>query len=208
MVALLVEGRGMWRIEGLGRWVTSVSELPGALTRTNSHAARRGPGALIQRAFSWRYFSPLLRHRGERRRGGFHPFLRLIWPRLASPRHVSPRLATILADAPMNGLKLPRALSTLGPYTLRLYMTFHSDTVKGDVAVTSTTILSAIVIRTTIPYPSQVRDAALSPADTDVIRSNVLIRSLSRNERCMRNRKNINFADREIMSGNISKHVL
>jgi len=42
MVALLVEGRGMWRIEGLGRWVTSVSELPGALTRTNSHAAR-GP---------------------------------------------------------------------------------------------------------------------------------------------------------------------
>jgi len=45
-------------------------------------------------------------------------------------------------------------------------MTFHSDTVKGDVAITSTTILSAIVIRTTIPYPSQVRDAALSPADT------------------------------------------
>lgn len=52
MVALLVEGRGMWRIEGLGRWVTSVSELPGALTRTNSHAARRAPGSLIQRAFS------------------------------------------------------------------------------------------------------------------------------------------------------------
>jgi len=92
MVALLVEGRGMWRIEGLGRWVTSVSELPGALTRTNSHAARRGPGALIQRAFSRRY--PSFLHRGERRRGGFHPFLPLTWPRLASPHLTSPHLTS------------------------------------------------------------------------------------------------------------------
>jgi len=155
MVALLVEGRGMWRIEGLGRWVTSVSELPGALTRTNSHAARRGPGALIQRAFSRRY--PSFLHRGERRRGGFHPFLPLTWPRLASPHLTSPHLtsphltslhftsphftspclASIPADAPMNGLKLPRALSTPGRYTLRLHMTFHSDTVKGDVTIIS-----------------------------------------------------------------------
>lgn len=87
-------------------------------------------------------------------------------PGLASPHLTSPRLASTPADAPMNGLKLPRTLSTPGPYTLRLYMTFHSDTVKGDVAITSATLLSAIAIGTTIPYPSQIRDAALSPADT------------------------------------------
>lgn len=53
MVALLVEGRGMWRIEGLGRWVTWASELPGALTRTNSHArCATRTRASIQRAFS------------------------------------------------------------------------------------------------------------------------------------------------------------
>lgn len=153
MVALLVEGRGMWRIEGLGRWVTSVSELPGALTRTNSHAARRGPGALIQRAFSRR--SPLfadtgvsddavtpsrvspglaLSHRASSHLASSH----LASPRLTSPRLASPppHLASTPADAPMNGLKLPRALSTPGPYTLRLHMTFHSVTVKGDVAIT------------------------------------------------------------------------
>lgn len=42
-----VEG---WRIEGLGRWVSLASELAGALTRTNSHAARQESPGLIHRA--------------------------------------------------------------------------------------------------------------------------------------------------------------
>ena len=95
-----VEG---WRIEGLGRWVSLASELAGALTRTNSHAARQESPGLIHRA------SPYQPHRDTCR----SPPLFLLAPPSSFLSH--PRTLTLLTRP-----RPPRASFTL-PFCVQSY---------------------------------------------------------------------------------------